>query len=118
MQEQEEKVETKNLKAYDELLLLINVEIVEFVELFIKNPNEPFLEVRHGGMANRAISIRIIMLVLMKIGIWGGGGIGEVLLEDLLEGLVAEKLVSPLRESLLQVGLELLPEFHYGFLCD
>lgn len=53
----------------------------------------------------------------MKIDIWGGGA-GEVALEELLEGLVAEELVPPLREGLLQVGRELLPELHYYRLPD
>jgi hypothetical protein len=97
----------RNLKAYDELFLFINVEIIELVELFLENPNEPFLEVQQGGLVVKAISIG----VRRKIDIWGGG-VGKVALEELLEGLVAEELVPPLREGLLQVGRELLPELH------
>lgn len=41
----------------------------------------------------------------------GGGGDG---FEKLFQGLVAEKLVPPLRQGLLQVGPELLAEFHRG----
>lgn len=103
----------RNLKAYDELFLFINEEIIELVELFTENPNEPFLEVQQGGMVVKAISIG----VRMKIDIWGGG-VGEVALQELLEGLVAEELVPPLREGLLQVGRELLPKLHYYRLPD
>lgn len=41
----------------------------------------------------------------------GGGGDG---FEKLFQGLVAEKLVPPLRQGLLQVDPELLAEFHRG----
>lgn len=106
------RAKSKNLKAYDELFLFINVEIVELVEFFIKNPNEPFMEIHQGGLVIKAVSTSsIIMMVLVKIGIWGGR-IGEVPLEELLKGLIAEKLVPPRREGLLHVGRELLPEFH------
>lgn len=40
---EDEKKKKKNLKTNYELFLFINVKVIELVELFIENPNEPSL---------------------------------------------------------------------------
>lgn len=84
----------KLLQADDEFLLLVDEEVVEFVELLVEDPDEPLLEADPGA------------------GGAGIDGIGRDVLDELLEGLVAQELVPPLRQRLLQMVAEILAEFH------
>lgn len=114
---QKGKKEKKNLQTNNELFLLVNVEIVELLELFVENSNEPFLEVHQGPVHMVTMDVIDIggAFKEAKVVGWrkrvGGGGDG---FEKLFQGLVAEKLVPPLRQGLLQVDPELLAEFHRG----
>lgn len=101
----------KNLEANNEVFLFINVEIVQLVKLVIENPDEPILEVAQGPARTGPTTIGQTSMKIEggRQSIDGGGG-QEI--EELLQELVAEELVPPLRDGLLQVVRELLPEFH------
>lgn len=107
-----------HLKTNNELFLFINVEVIELFELFIENPDEPSLQVNQLRVAMIVVGICRELVIGMKKKsevrrerINSCSGCREAL-EELLEGLVAEELVPPLRKGLLQVDPELFPEFH------
>lgn len=72
------------LEADNEVFLLIDVEIVELVELHVQNPDKPILKLRQGSVRRRIIIIII-----------SGGG--RNIFEKLLQGLVGQILVPPIR---------------------
>lgn len=95
------------LEADDVPLLPLHVEVVELVELDVEDPGEPVpqgdivpvSESRGGGGGRRRGRGRVV----------GVGGQG---LDELLEGLVCEVLVLPVRQRPLQVVPEILAELH------
>ncbi|KAF7803013.1 phosphate transporter PHO1-like protein 9 [Senna tora] len=97
--------------------------VVELIKLFTQNPDEPGLQVQIGPRRRLRMGFGFFGLLrrnrrgidrALKKKIVGrksdpGGG---YLLNELLQGFVAQELVPPFRDGLLQMGLELLPEFH------
>jgi len=92
----------RNLQFDDALFLFLLEEGVEFVEfLFERVPEVGFLD-GHFRMEPRAFGEAFL----------GGFGGGFDEFELLLEFLVGEKLVAPLRQCFLDLVAETLSEFH------
>lgn len=127
------KKKKENLKPNNELFLFIHIEIIQLFQLFIENSNEPILKVSQrtstslaaptngfqgrciGGIVKRngVLKGRKKKIKRMVGGYWVNGGRKiRVVFEELFEGFVTEKFVSPLGERLFQMGLEFLPKFH------
>jgi len=96
------------LESDNVLFLLLNEEGVEFVEFILEQVVEVGLLLGHVGGSGCGIRLEAFSGAVI------GGSRRFKLFKLLLELLVGEELVAPLRQGFLDLGAEALSEFH-GF---